>query len=639
MGMPRCARCMGYLGLMILLAACSNGSGSLEEQAPPAASPAQGSFSIGGSVTGLVGRGLVLQNSGGGDLPIASDGSFNFAATVPTGAAYNVTVLTQPSSPAQRCTVANGSGTVANGNVTGVTITCSTEPRFSVGGTVTGLLGTGLVLQNNNGDDLAVSANGRFTFATALADAATYSVTVRPQAQPTGQNCVVANAVGTIASADVATIEVSCVTNQFTVGGTITGLKGTGLTLRLNRANNLKVVNDGPFAFPITLANGAAYEIDVLAQPNSPSQECTPIKVNGTIAGANVTNIALACTTKSFTVSGTVSGFAGEGLVLTLNNGPELAIQSDGAFTFPTPVLSGTTYIVRVGGDVTDPVQVCSAQNALGTMRDARITDVSVTCATQMYEVRGKIIGLLGTGLKLRNNGGDEISIPPNTTAFEFPTKVASGGTYDVTAEGIISNPRQACSPTKAHGTVTNADITTVEISCSTSNFTVGGTVQNLTGTLILLNNGGDSLTLTSPGPFTFATAIPSGSTYSVSVAQQPIGQRCDVDVATSSGTVGGDNVTNVGVQCITTGYFVGGTVTGQLGQGLILQNNGADDLAIAVDGSFVFPTPLLPKSPYSVRVVASPPLQLCFVINGDGQIAESNVQNVEVRCEISFFP
>jgi environmental stress-induced protein Ves len=636
MGMPRFARYMGWLALLILLAACSNGSGSLEEPVPPPpAAPAQGSFSIGGSVTGLVGRGLVLQNSGAGDLSIASDGSFNFAATVPTGAAYNVTVLTQPSSPAQRCTVANGSGTVASGNVTGVSITCSTEPRFSVGGTVTGLLGTGLVLQNNNADDLAVNANGTFTFATALADAATYSVTVRTQ--PTGQNCVVTNAVGTIAAADVATIALSCATNQFTVGGTVTGLKGSGLTLRVNGGNNLRIVNDGPFAFPMALANSATYEVDVLTQPSSPSQDCMLTNPKGTIAGANVTNIALTCTTKSFTVGGTVSGLAGKGLVLRLNGGAELRIQSNGAFTFAAPVLSGATYEVRVEGDITEPTQICTAQNARGTMRDARITDVNVTCATQTYTVRGTITGLLGTGLKLRNNGGDEITIAANTTTFVFPTKVASGGSYNVTISASPAGPTQACSVQNGSGKVVSSEISTVAISCSTSNFTIGGNVQNLTGTLILRNNNGDDLTMTASGPFTFATAIPSGSTYSVSVAQNPIAQRCDV--TSGSGTVGGTNVASVVVQCTTTGYFVGGTVAGLVGQGLVLQNNGADDLPIAADGSFTFATPLAPTSPYSVRVVTAPPFQFCYVTNGDGQIAESNVQNVGVHCQVAFIP
>jgi len=58
---------------------------------------------------------------------------------------------------------------------------------YTVGGNVTGLTGSGLVLQNNGGDNLAVTADGPFTFATAIAAGAPYSVTV--QTQPSGQTC------------------------------------------------------------------------------------------------------------------------------------------------------------------------------------------------------------------------------------------------------------------------------------------------------------------------------------------------------------------------------------------------------------------------------------------------------------------
>jgi hypothetical protein len=83
-------------------------------------------------------------------------------------------------------------------------------PTYSVGGTVSGLTGTGLALQNNGGDTFAVAAAATaFTFATELPDLATYAVTV--STQPTGQICSVTNGSGTIATADVADVGVACV--------------------------------------------------------------------------------------------------------------------------------------------------------------------------------------------------------------------------------------------------------------------------------------------------------------------------------------------------------------------------------------------------------------------------------------------
>ena len=81
-------------------------------------------FTIGGTVTGLIGTGLVLQNNGGDDLAVAADGAFTFGTALPNGSAYAVTVLAQPTGPAQTCTVAGGSGTVAGANVTSVAVSC-----------------------------------------------------------------------------------------------------------------------------------------------------------------------------------------------------------------------------------------------------------------------------------------------------------------------------------------------------------------------------------------------------------------------------------------------------------------------------------------------------------------------------------
>jgi hypothetical protein len=65
-----------------------------------------------------------LQNNGGDNLPVGANGAFTFATAVASGGAYSVAVQTQPSNPAQNCTVSNGSGNVGNGNITSVSVVC-----------------------------------------------------------------------------------------------------------------------------------------------------------------------------------------------------------------------------------------------------------------------------------------------------------------------------------------------------------------------------------------------------------------------------------------------------------------------------------------------------------------------------------
>ena len=52
-------------------------------------------------------------------------------------------------------------------------------PRYTVGGSVSGVVGSGLVLQDNGGNDLAIAANGSFLFSAALANASAYTVTIK----------------------------------------------------------------------------------------------------------------------------------------------------------------------------------------------------------------------------------------------------------------------------------------------------------------------------------------------------------------------------------------------------------------------------------------------------------------------------
>jgi hypothetical protein len=81
---------------------------------------------IGGTVTGLEGSGLILQNNGSDDLPIDADGPFTFATPLAPGDSYNVSVFTQPEG--QTCSVTNGSGQVPDVPVTDVTVTCGEPP-------------------------------------------------------------------------------------------------------------------------------------------------------------------------------------------------------------------------------------------------------------------------------------------------------------------------------------------------------------------------------------------------------------------------------------------------------------------------------------------------------------------------------
>ena len=167
-------------------------------------------YTVGGTVGGLGGTGLVLTLNGSTNLPVATNGPFTFAGGLPSGTAYAVTIGTQPSG--QTCTVANGSGTIGASNVTNVAVTCANNPppTYTVGGAVGGLGGTGLVLTLNGSTNLPVATNGAFTFAGGLPSGTAYAVTIGTQ--PSGQTCTVANGSGTIGASNVTNVDVACST-------------------------------------------------------------------------------------------------------------------------------------------------------------------------------------------------------------------------------------------------------------------------------------------------------------------------------------------------------------------------------------------------------------------------------------------
>ena len=218
--------------LALLMVGCggSGGGGGGEGGDSGAAPPPPATYTVGGTVTGLAGSGLVLMFRDSAlsgphavSLAVAASGGFTFAPAVPQGSSYTVYVGTQPSSPTQNCVVTNDAGVVLT-NITTVAVACSsTVAGYTVDGTVSGLVGSGLTLGicassplHGGGygcsSVLQVSANGAFTLGPVslahLARAVSVSITQQPSS-PT-QHCVISNAAFSIQSANLTGVTVSC---------------------------------------------------------------------------------------------------------------------------------------------------------------------------------------------------------------------------------------------------------------------------------------------------------------------------------------------------------------------------------------------------------------------------------------------
>jgi hypothetical protein len=150
---------------------------------------------------------------------------------------------------------------------------------FNVGGSVSGLAGSGLVLQLNGQHDLAVAADGRFSFPNKLNKGSAYNITVKEFPKtPIRQTCTVSQGSGAIAAAAVSNIAVTCVTNTYAVGGKATGVTKRGLGLELNGAHDVMIVKNGNFVFPdIRLPDGSDYSVAIKSTPLRQRCEIKPV--------------------------------------------------------------------------------------------------------------------------------------------------------------------------------------------------------------------------------------------------------------------------------------------------------------------------------------------------------------------------
>lgn len=296
-------------------------------------------YPLGGSVTGLSSNGLVLGITAQSVSVPAGAASWTFPAGVAVGVNYSVSVRAQP--VGANCSVSNGTGTMGAAAVNSVQVSCQTG-GFSLGGNISGLSSAGLVL-SAAGQTLSVPANSSsFSFNDLVSAGSSYNVQV--SSQPTGLTCSVSNGSGSMTAA-VNSVGVTCSSSASTLGGSVTGLTGTGLVLTSNGQTLSLSPPLSSFTFPTALANGTPYNVTVQTQPTL--QYCTVGNGSGTVGGKAITSVAISCGQNTFTLSGTAVGLTGA-LTLTSTTGTDTVAVSAAApgFSFPTPVATGTAYRV-----------------------------------------------------------------------------------------------------------------------------------------------------------------------------------------------------------------------------------------------------------------------------------------------------
>jgi sugar lactone lactonase YvrE len=247
----------------------------------------------------------------------------------------------------------------------------------TVGGTVTGLTGS-LVLQNNAGDDLKLSANGKFTFATALVEGSAYEVSVRTQ--PRWQFCTVTQGSGK-ASADVGDVAVACLAaaaqvSTFAGSGTVGSVNGNGTAASFYLPYSVVVDKNGSLLVSDTATNlvrkiSPAGDVTTFAGSSSSG---TSQDGNGTAAsfsglsglaldstgnayaaefgGNRIRKITPAADVTTLAGSGAIGSLDGHGTSATFNTPSSVATDADGNI-YVLEFIGAVVRKITPAGDVT----------------------------------------------------------------------------------------------------------------------------------------------------------------------------------------------------------------------------------------------------------------------------------------------
>ncbi len=616
------------LSAVVLFAySCKNSAGDLSPEFFLLDSLAAPTYSISGTVHGLTGdQNFVLSNqavyrdyinsnsiidtvslAGNGPSTAGLDLSFTFNTELSTDSTYSVGVQDYPLNPAQICTIAGESGTVSNADITNVVVNCGDGYLLEVtalADTTTGILGSGLIVSHLGTDgsteSLQIPNPGQHAFHTPIYLGTNTDLTVDVQPSNPWQTCTFTPSTITAPGGanPIATTQLQCLTNTYSVGGTIADLYETGLGLQLDYTYNgtpgTLTANPGINATSYTFGNiesSSTYTASITSQPAGSTCSIPSAASTGTVGGGSV-SIPVNCSFSTIQVDGTVTDLRGSGLNLNLSytqnstgatGGENITVPAGStsyAFSGAIPYDSNVTVTIT-GDTTTNPSQSCAfAGPTLShtfTTGSTNYTLPDIICTTDTYTLSGNVLsGEIIDDVTLTVNWNNPVSGIGSDTAtitlghtgtFDFtsaPLSLESGTTYTT----VITNQHaaQQCSiASGSSGTITTAN-QVVELNCSplkvvqvnVSNYLGSGLELDIGGALETVPAG--TTTYVSPQVFDTSSTLTS---FGVNADPTNPWQTC-----TWSGTPaltynfsGGNYVTSV--SCVTNQYSIGVNISG----------------------------------------------------------------------------
>ncbi|MCB1157295.1 MAG: putative Ig domain-containing protein, partial [Leptospiraceae bacterium] len=360
--------------------------------------------------------------------------SFSITPSLPSGLSLNATTGVLSGNP-QVSAVSQTYTVTATNSYGSTTASFSLEVAtayYVVRPTVSGLLGSGLQLSDGT-NTISPTANGSWAFPT-RASGLSYNVTVATQPTNPWQTCSVTNGSGTLTVSDVTNVTVSCVTNTYTMGGTISGFgSGTDLSITDGAGNTLTLpAGSSTFTFPLR-DSGSSYSVTIATQPTSPWQTCTVTNGSGNLTNANITNVSISCTVNTYTMSGFISGQANTSTLIINNGTANVTLTGQSSdYNYTENLNSGTSYNYTIVQQPPGQYCVFVMQTLLsGTVTNSNLNNFGINCVNG-YLVSGHILSAPPAPAPFHLYQGEVVSYIGDGVSASGPVDGAIAGTAKV---------------------------------------------------------------------------------------------------------------------------------------------------------------------------------------------------------------
>lgn len=229
-------------------------------------------YTLGGTVSGLAGTGLILQNNGGDNIPLDTNGLFTFATPATEGTPYNITVYQQP--VGQTCSITNGSGILGGSNITNISVNCSVA---LVAITVT-----------PNNSNLPKSINEQFTAIGHYADSNTADITTSVTWDTSNHSVATIDTTGLGIGTGAGTAQISATLSGVTGITNITVTNATLISISVQPSNaNLPIGVNAQYTAYGMFSDGSTVDITHQVTWDSSHTDIATINTTGLVTGSS----------------------------------------------------------------------------------------------------------------------------------------------------------------------------------------------------------------------------------------------------------------------------------------------------------------------------------------------------------------